>query len=88
MKELEKLYNILTVFLGESKSGFDENNFQYEFPCPHCIEKYGWQEARKYNLSLSVSKNRFQCWKCASEGDDLMHGSIRKLIKAFGNEIH
>lgn len=86
MKELEKLYNILTVFLGESKSGFDENNFQYEFPCPHCIEKYGWQEARKYNLSLSVSKNRFQCWKCASEGDDLMHGSIRKLIKAFGNE--
>lgn len=86
MQELEKLYNILTVFLGEAKNGFNENNYQYEFPCPHCIDKYGQQEARKYNLSVSLKLGKFQCWKCSSEGDDLMHGSIRKLIKAFGNE--
>ena len=88
MNELEKLYNILAVFLGEAKNGFDEDNLQYQFPCPHCIEKYGWQEARKYNLEVSLAKNGgvFQCWRCASEGDDLMHGSIKKLIKAFGNE--
>lgn len=87
MKELEKLYNILTVFLGESKSGFDENCMQYQFPCPHCIEKYGWQEARKYNLEVSFAKGGvYQCWKCSSEGDDIMHGSIKKLIKAFGND--
>lgn len=87
MQELEKLYNILTVFLGESKSGFDENAMQYQFPCPHCIEKYGWQEARKYNLEVSFTKGGvFQCWKCSSEGDDIMHGSIKKLIKTFGNE--
>lgn len=87
MKELEKLYNILTVFLGESKSGFDENCIQYQFPCPHCIEKYGCQEARKYNLEISFSKGGvYQCWKCSSEGDDIMHGSIKKLIKAFGND--
>lgn len=85
-QELEKLYNILAVFLGEAKNGFDEHNMQYEFPCPHCIEKYGWQEARKYNLSISISKNKYQCWKCSSEGDDLMHGSLKKLIKTFGNE--
>ena len=85
-QELEKLYNILTVFLGESKGGFDENNFQYQFPCPHCIEKYGWQEARKYNLEINIAKGVYSCWKCASEGDDIMHGSIKKLIKAFGNE--
>lgn len=85
-QELEKLYNILTVFLGEAKNGFDENNMQYQFPCPHCVEKYGWQEARKYNLEINIEKNRYQCWKCSSEGDDLMHGSIKKLIKAFGND--
>ena len=87
MHELEKLYNILTVFLGESKSGYSEGQMQYQFPCPHCIEKYGYQEARKYNLEVSFTKGGvYQCWKCSSEGDDLMHGSIKKLIRLFGNE--
>lgn len=87
MHELEKLYNILTVFLGESKSGYGEGQMQYQFPCPHCIEKYGCQEARKYNLEVSFTKGGvYQCWKCSSEGDDLMHGSIKKLIRLFGNE--
>lgn len=87
MYELEKLYNILTVFLGESKSGYSDGQMQYQFPCPHCIEKYGYQEARKYNLEVSFTKGGvYQCWKCSSEGDDLMHGSIKKLIRLFGNE--
>ena len=87
MHELEKLYNILTVFLGESKSGYNDGQTQYQFPCPHCIEKYGCQEARKYNLEVSFTKGGvYQCWKCSSEGDDLMHGSIKKLIRLFGNE--
>lgn len=86
MQELERLYNILTVFLGESKNGFDEKNLQYQFPCPHCIEKYGFQEARKYNLEVSLERQQMNCWKCSSEGDELMHGSVKKLIKAFGNE--
>jgi len=87
MHELEKLYNILTVFLGESKSGYSDGQMQYQFPCPHCIEKYGYQEARKYNLEVSFTKGGvYQCWKCSSEGDDLMHGSIKKLIRLFGNE--
>jgi hypothetical protein len=87
MHELEKLYSILTVFLGESKSGYSDGQMQYQFPCPHCIEKYGHQEARKYNLEVSFTKGGvYQCWKCSSEGDDLMHGSIKKLIRLFGNE--
>lgn len=85
-QELEKLYNILTVFLGDSKSGFSDGQMQYQFPCPHCIEKYGWQEARKNNLEINLEKGLYSCWKCTSEGDDLMHGSIKKLIKIFGNE--
>lgn len=84
-QELEKLYNILVEILGESKSGFDEKNFQYQFPCPHCIEKYGQEEARKFNLELNFSLQRMNCWKCSSEGED-MHGSILKLIKNYGNE--
>lgn len=84
-QELEKLYNILVEILGESKSGFDEKNFQYQFPCPHCIEKYGQEEARKFNLELNFSLQRMNCWKCSSEGDD-MHGSILKLIRNYGND--
>lgn len=84
--ELEKLYNILTVFLGDSKNGFDENTFQYQFPCPRCIEKDGLGESRKYNLEVNLQKQLFQCWKCSSSGDDEMHGTIVKLIRMYGNE--
>lgn len=84
-QELERLYNILTEFLGDAKNGFDDKNLQYQFPCPHCIEKYGIQEARKFNLEVNISKGVYSCWKCSSEGDDTMHGSVKKLIRLFGN---
>lgn len=84
--ELEKLYNILTVFLGDSKNGFDDRTFQYQFPCPRCVEKDGWTEARKYNLEANLQKQVFQCWKCSSGGDDEMRGSIIKLIRMYGND--
>ena len=84
-QELEKLYNILTVFLGEAKNGFDENTYQYQFPCPKCIERDGIMEARKYNLEVNIQKQVFQCWKCSSMEDD-MKGSITKLIRMYGNE--
>lgn len=83
-QELNKLYDILVSFLGESKRGFDGTNLQLQFPCPHCIEKYGKNEEKKYNLEVSLKKGVFQCWKCSSE-DDEMHGSILKLIRMFGN---
>jgi len=84
-QELEKLYNILTVFLGESKSGFDERNYQYQFPCPNCIERDGWQEARKYNLEVNIQIGKYHCWKCDAI-DEHMSGSILKLIRKYGNE--
>lgn len=84
-QELEKLYNILTVFLGEAKNGFDEHSFQYQFPCPRCVERDGFMEARKYNLEVNIQKQVFQCWKCSSMEDD-MKGSITKLIRMYGNE--
>ena len=86
LNEIEKLYNILAVFLGESKGGYDERNFQYQFPCPRCIEKDGHGESCKYNLEVNLQKQVFQCWKCASSGDDEMKGTIVKLIKLYGND--
>ena len=84
-QELEKLYNILTVFLGEAKNGFDENTYQYQFSCPNCVERDGWMEARKYNLEVNLQKQVFKCWKCCSI-DEHMSGSIIKLIRMRGNE--
>lgn len=84
-QELEKLYNILTVFLGEAKNGFDENNYQYQFACPKCVERDGIQEARKFNLEINIQKGKFHCWKCDSI-DERMSGSVLKLIRMYGNE--
>ena len=84
-QELEKLYNILAVFLGEAKNGFDEHTYQYQFPCPRCIDRDGFMEARKYNLEVNIQKQVFQCWKCSSMEND-MKGSITKLIKMYGND--
>lgn len=83
VRELEKLYNILVEILGESKSGYSDGQFEYEFPCPCCVEKYGNGEVHKYNLSISLSKQKMNCWKCSAEGGET-HGSIIKLIKKYG----
>lgn len=80
---LQRLYNILTRFLGESKSGFN-GGFQYQFPCPRCIEDKGEKEKRKYNLEVNL-KGVFNCWSCSSIHDE-MHGSIVKLIRQYGSE--
>lgn len=85
MEELEKIYNILVSFLGESKSGFDENTFQYQFPCPRCVENKGNKEILKFNLECNTKKQVYHCWSCCDEGDN-MSGSILKLIKLYGNE--
>ena len=85
MYEVKKLYLILESFLGESKNGYYDKEYQYQFPCPCCIGKYGSSETLKYNLEVNIKKGVFQCWKCSSEGEE-MHGSIYRLIKMYANE--
>ena len=85
MEEFEKIYNILASFLGESKKGFDSKCFQYQFPCPRCVENKGEKEIRKANLEVNFQKQVFKCWSCCDDGDT-MQGSILKLIKLYGNE--
>jgi len=83
--EIKKIYDILVLILGESKSGFDNDNFQYQFPCPKCIERNGITEARKFNLELNIKSQLFNCWSCSSM-DEHMSGTIVKLIRMYGNE--
>lgn len=82
--EFRRMYNILVSFLGEAKGGFDGIHTQLQFGCPHCAERYGDKELDKFNLECNFFV--FQCWKCSSEGEDEMHGSIFKLLKLYGNE--
>lgn len=82
--EFKTMYDILASFLGEAKNGFDNENYQFQFGCPRCAEKYGKKELNKHNLECNLFV--FNCWKCSSEGDDDMHGSVFKLIKLYGND--
>lgn len=80
----EEIYKILVEFLGQSKQGaYDRETFQYQFPCPRCIEEHGDREAEKFNLEVNLKSGVFQCWKCSSR-DDEMHGKLGKLIKLYG----
>ena len=86
LPELYDIYHILSSFLGECKNGFDGDNMQLQFPCPRCVERDGNGEIAKHNLEVNLQKQVFQCWKCASQDED-MKGSIVKLIKSYGNEV-
>ena len=82
--EIIRMKNILDSFLGEPRQELTES-YQLEYPCPKCVEKYGNGEVRKYNCSISLSLQKFNCWKCSDEGEK-MSGSILKLIKLYGND--
>lgn len=79
-----KIYEILEAFLGKSKQGYySKDTFQYQFPCPRCIEEKGEREASKFNLEINLSKMVYKCWSCSSV-DDLMQGKLIHLVKKYG----
>ena len=76
--ELERIYGILTSFLGESKQGrYDSSTTQYQFNCPYCAEEKGYVD-NKYNLEISFEILKFHCWS------DNIAGSLSKIIKRYG----
>lgn len=84
---LEKIYNILTAFLGESKQGrYSESCVAYEFNCPACAEEKGVDSDGKHNLAVNLSITSpglvYHCWRCGETNH--MHGSIVNLIKRYG----
>lgn len=85
VSEIRRMYSILECFLGNSKNVLDDT-LQLQFGCPRCAEKHGESELNKFNLEVNLEKQVFHCWKCGSEDDTDMHGSVFKLIKLFGND--
>jgi DNA primase len=78
---MQRIYNILTTILGESKQGgYDKNTHQYQFNCIYCAEEKGGVD-NKYNLEVSFVLGKFHCWSCGSSG------SLSKLIKSKGNKL-
>ena len=77
---MQRIYNILTTILGESKQGgYDKSVQQYQFNCPYCAEEKGGID-NKYNLEISFALGKFHCWSCNSSG------SLSKLIKNRGGK--
>ena len=54
-QQMQRIYNILTTILGESKQGgYDKSVQQYQFNCPYCAEEKGGID-NKYNLEISFA---------------------------------
>lgn len=77
---MQRIYNILTSILGESKQGgYDSGVNQYQFNCPHCADEKGGVD-NKFNLEISFTLGKFHCWSCNSSG------SLSKLIRNKGGK--
>ena len=77
---MQRIYNILTSILGESKQGYyDSSVYQYQFNCPYCAEEKGGVD-NKYNLEISFALGKYHCWSCGSAG------SLSRLIKSRGGK--
>jgi DNA primase len=77
---MQRIYNILTSILGESKQGgYDKSIYQYQFNCAYCADNKGSVD-NKYNLEISFSLGKYHCWSCGSAG------SLSKLILSRGGK--
>lgn len=78
---MQRIYNILVSFLGESKQGgYEKGTTQYQFNCPYCADEKGGIDG-KYNLEISFALGKFHCWSCGSAG------SLSKLIRSRGGQV-
>lgn len=74
-----KIYDILTVVLGESKQGgYISGCMQYQWNCPNCAAEKGGVDG-KYNLETSFVLGKFHCWACDTKGN------LSYLIGKYGN---
>lgn len=85
-----KIYDILTVILGESKQGgYMSGCTQYQWNCPSCAEEKGGVDG-KYNLETSFTLGKFHCWSCDTKGNlSYLIGRYggSKLLKEYQEEI-
>lgn len=77
---MQRVYNILTSILGESKQGgFSKDTTQYQFNCPYCADDKGGIDG-KFNLEISFALGKYHCWSCNNAGP------ISRLIKNRGGK--
>ena len=77
---MQRIYNILTNLLGESKQGgYDKSIYQYQFNCAYCADEKGGVD-NKYNLEISLALGKYHCWSCGSAG------SLSRLIMSRGGK--
>ena len=85
-----KIYDILTVVLGESKQGgYVSGCMQYQWNCPNCAAEKGGVDG-KYNLETSFTLGKFHCWACDTKGNlSYLIGKYggSKLLKEYQEEI-
>lgn len=85
-----KIYDILTICLGESKQGgYTSGVSQYQWNCPSCAEEKGGVDG-KYNLETSFIIGKFHCWACDTKGSlSYLIGKYggSKLLKEYQDEI-
>lgn len=80
---MERIYNLLVSFLGDSKNEYDNKIYQYQFNCPCCAAQKGVITDNKYNLEINLKIGKFHCWACGETHNT--KGNISKLIKLYGN---
>ena len=81
LKFMQRVYNILTSLMGESKQGgYSKDVTQYQFNCPYCADEKGGIDG-KFNLEVSFALGKYHCWSCNHAG------AFSRLIKSRGGKI-
>lgn len=76
--------DILCDILGDVKK-HDPSKGEIAFDCPTCSEEKGKYDGDgKANLEVNYYNGVFQCWSCSQTHGT--KGTIRKLIRRFGNK--
>lgn len=83
-KRKSLLYGVVCDILGKPRKK-NEHRQQYSFDCPTCSAEKGLYDGDgKGNLEVNLIKGVYHCWACG--GINNTHGSIKKLIRTFGNK--
>lgn len=78
------LYGVITDILGKPRKSNNQRE-QYGFDCPVCSAEKGMYDGDgKGNLEVNLNKGLYHCWSCGETHGT--KGSLRKLIRTFGNE--
>jgi DNA primase len=76
-EEQISILSVIKSFLGDPKKNWNEEKLQMEFNCPSKECKH---DNNKYNLSVNLKNNVFNCWKCS------YRGPITKLVYNYGKK--